>query len=236
MDRLKVVIADDEKDAIDVLTVLLEKTGMVSAAIPVLDPTEIESTIHRCRPDALFLDIEMPGMDGLKVVKNIRAYDQELPIIIVSAYEKYVPEAIKLHVYSYLTKPVPRDELKDLLQRLLDTRPADLSLPKFRLPLQDGYVFLDYEDILTLEADGNYTTIKTTAGEEYLSSYNLGRLHSSLAPEQFLRVSRNLVLNGKYLHRLNRKERTCELRAGGRTVEVAVSRAFCSSFNNPVGS
>ncbi len=234
MEKLRVVIVDDENDAIEVLSGLLMDSGHVSRVHPVKESHRVESTILKVKPDALFLDIEMPGIDGLTVLENIREYNQELPVVYVTAYEKYIPEAIKLNVYSYLLKPVDRAELSVLLTRLREKvlgGEESSGQKKFKLPVKDGYVFLETDEIFLLEAEGNYTRIRTVNQKEYLSSYNMGRLVERIPGDSFLRINRKNFLNSKYLVHINKKELQCTARNDGQEIRLDISRSFLTSFN-----
>ncbi|MDA3853737.1 MAG: response regulator, partial [Bacteroidales bacterium] len=118
MEKLKVIIADDEQDALQVLSNILIDSGKVNIIDLVSKPKRIEGLVYKHRPDVLFLDIEMPGFNGLELLENLREYNADLKIVLVTAYDKYVSEAIKHNVYSYLLKPVDRQELIQIIDRL----------------------------------------------------------------------------------------------------------------------
>lgn len=237
MKKLKALIADDEADATEVLTDLLKDTGLVSEVRSVSESHRIECTLQKVTPDILFLDIRMPGIDGLSVLDNIRQYNQDLHVVIVSAYEKYIPEAIKLHVFSYLMKPVSRQELYDLLDKLVrfkEKSPGSGQQVKFKLPVKNGYVYLGSHEVFLLEAEGNYTRIITTDQQEYLSSYNLGRLAQRFPDGLFLRINRKNYLNCQYLVHINKRDLSCTVRVDDREYNYEISRSFLSNFNKEV--
>ena len=236
-EKLKVLIVDDESDAIGVLSELLMDSGMVSEVIPLLESHKVECTIQKIQPDVLFMDIKMPGLDGLTILKNIREYDQNLPVIYITAFDKYITEAIKLHVFSYLLKPVDREELFNLLDRLLNqeiikARPADIQ--KIKLPVKDGYIYLYIDDIFSLEADGNYTRIVTTDQNVFLSSYNMGRLAKRIPGDGFFRINRKNFLNCRYLIQINKKELKCTARIKDKEYSFDISKSFLSQFNRKI--
>ncbi|MDX8339283.1 LytTR family DNA-binding domain-containing protein [Draconibacterium sp. IB214405] len=232
MDKIRVLIADDEWQAIDLLKSLLQETGKVEVVQVLQDPVKIESLVNKLKPDVLFLDIEMPGINGLQVVENIREYNQDLIVIFVSAYNKYIENAIKLNVYTYLLKPVDRKELKELTDKLSLLKRVDLPSAhnKLKLPIKSGYVYIKPEELLTFNAEGNYTRIMTIKGEEYLSSYNMGRLFQKL-PSCFYRINRSCVLNGEFIYRIDKTNQTCEVRIDDKEMEFEVSSSFITEFN-----
>lgn len=232
--RLKVIIADDETDALEVLSNIISDTGTADIVASVGDPLKIESLVNKFRPDVLFLDIKMPGLNGLSLARNLREYNYNLKIVIVTAYDKYMSEAIKLNVYSYLLKPVDRSELTDLLNNLILIKSMDSNRQmnwKLKLPVKDGFVYLKKEELLMLEAEGNYTHIKTINNDIYLSSYNMGRLFNMLTPGTFHRINRNCIINGEYLIRINKKEQNCLVRCNGKDIVLPISLSFIRNFN-----
>ncbi len=233
------MIADDEADAIEVLSDLLKDSGLVSEVRSVNESHQIECTLQKIKPDVLFLDIRMPGIDGLTVLDNIRQYNQDLQVVIVSAYDKYISDAIKMHVFSYLLKPVSRQELLDLLDNLIQIKSKDNgqdnSHPlKFRLPVKNGYIYLGSQEIFLLEAEGNYTRIITTDQQEYLSSYNLGRLAQRFPEGLFHRINRKNYLNCQYLVHINKRNLRCTARVNEQDFQYEISRSFLSQFNKEV--
>lgn len=235
MKKLRAIIADDELDALEILGSLLEDTDKVEVIDRISDSLKVESAINKHNPDVLFLDIEMPQQNGIQLLTNIREYNQHLPIILVTAYGKYVEEAIKHNVFSYLVKPADREELQGLIEKLemLHDQNGDSTFEqdKIKLPINEGYVYIQYDELFSLEAEGNYTIIHTTRGEEYLSSYNLGRLLKKLPDYRFFRVNRSTVLNGDYIYKLNKKNNTCYARVGDKVFQFEVSQVFITQFN-----
>lgn len=137
MNKLRVIIADDEKESIELLHNILTDSQKVEIVAEISDPIKVESTVNKYNPDVLFLDIEMPGLNGLSLLENIREYNQKLQVVFVTAFEKYVNKAIKLNVFSYLLKPVDRNEVNALLDKLdnLKTDNSSDKHKKLKLPV-----------------------------------------------------------------------------------------------------
>lgn len=231
---LTVVVVDDEEDAIAILSKLLEDTGKIKQVIALKDSLKVECTLQKENPDVLFLDIEIPDVNGLELLKNIREYDLDLNVVIVSAFRKYIPEAIKLNVFSYLLKPVDRKELSEIVIKLSERKPKNIPVSnneKIKLPVKDGYVYLTMDEIYFLEAEGNYTWIHTIDEKKYLSSYNMGRLAKKCDGLNLQRINRQQFLNRKYLIQVNRKSKKCTVQINGSERQFEVSRAFLTAFN-----
>jgi DNA-binding LytR/AlgR family response regulator len=228
------MVVDDEQDAISVLSKLIEDTGRVKQVIALQDSRKVECTIQKEKPDVLFLDIEISEVNGLEILQNIREYDLDLNVVIVSAYKKYIPDAIKLNVFSYLLKPVDREELSVIINKLSDkliSAVPETFDEKIKLPVKDGFVYVTMDDIFFLEAEGNYTWIYTRDEKKYLSSYNMGRLAKKCNNLNLQRINRQQYLNKKYIMRVNRKSRNCTVQINGSERLFEVSKAFLTAFN-----
>lgn len=232
MDKIRAVIADDEHHAIDLLQKLLIDSGKVDVVKEVQNSLMIESAINKHNPDVLFLDVEMPGINGMELLKNIREYNNHLQIILVTAFDKYMSRAIKLNVFSYLLKPVDKQELYLLVDKLSSGKKdkQQTSVQKLKLPVKGGYVYIKPDELLVLEAEGNYTRIQDIYGEEFLSSYNMGRLYQKL-PQSFFRINRSCVLNSEFIYKINKNDHTCKIRLDNKEIEYEVSSSFITEFN-----
>lgn len=233
MHCIDAIIADDEKDSREVLGKLLRDTGNVNIIRLIAKASEIESTVNMLKPDILFLDIEMPGLDGISVLSNLRKYNKTLMIVIVSAYEKYIPKAIKFNVLDYLLKPVARRELDAIINTVSQVKSeSELSASeKLIIPVKDGYTYLDYMQLLLLEADGNYTRVRTIKNEVFTSSYNLGRIYRRLPRNIFLRINRAIVLNSSYIKMIDKKNLSCTIEYDEGSELLSVSKSFIIQFN-----
>ena len=119
MNKLKVIILDDEQEALDILSSLLIDTGKVEIIRMLSDPLQLESSVSSINPDAVFTDIQMPKYDGLEILKNLREYRPTLPVVYVTAHKIFALEAAKHSPFSYLLKPVNRKELNDVIDRII---------------------------------------------------------------------------------------------------------------------
>lgn len=233
MRKVRLILVDDETDALDVLEKLLLETEKVEIIEKISNPLNVECSIAKNKPDALFLDIKMPEYNGLKLLENIRKYKENLPIIYVTAHNNFAIDAVKLNAFDYLLKPVDRKELKDAVERLVKLNESELNKDnnKLKLPIKDGFIYVKHQDILYFKADGNYTYIFLISGENYLSSYNMGRLVKRINTSGFERINRNLIANSEYLHKINRENKTCTLKTDRLEIELQVSNTFLQNVN-----
>ncbi len=232
MRKLKVLIADDEQDAIEILSLLLQEHELIEIVGQITDPLKIESAVQKLKPDVLFLDVVMPGYTGLELIRNLREYNMELSVVLVTAHQKYLNQVTNMQVFYCMLKPVDRLELFQLIEKLAHHKHFDMEDQlKIKLPVKNGYIYLDNEEILKLEAEGNYTRIVTIYNDVYVSSYNMGRLYKRLNMDKFFRINRGCILNSNYLRRINKKQKTATININGEVQELLVSSSFITSFN-----
>ena len=114
----KAIIVDNEKPAINVLKILLERTKQVTVVDSFLRGVDALAGLKRTKPDVAFLDIEMPETNGLELAESILAIDSDIEIIFVTAYDQYALEAFRVNALDYLLKPLSYEEIEQTIARL----------------------------------------------------------------------------------------------------------------------
>jgi len=230
MRKLKAIIVDDEEKALNLLEKLLIETEQIEILEKISDPLKVECLTTKHKPDVLFLDIQMPTIDGIKILENIREYDQNLSVIYITAYDKYGIKALKLKALDYLIKPIDRIELKTVIEKLQIENEKSRNRDKIKLQITDGIIYVKTSEILFLKADGNYTHIHLVSGEKHLSSYSMGRLMEKFYLNGFIRINRNLIANSEYIHKIKRSVKTCLLKTSCNEIELADSSTFIQNL------
>ncbi len=169
--------------------------------------------IETHRPQLIFLDIEMPKMNGFEMLNALK--EKDFHIIFTTAYDQYAIKAIKYAAFDYLLKPVDIEELKmavagieareifrtvkqlELLQQNLQ-QPKKL-FSKLAVPTTEGLLFYDIHDIIHLEANRNYTNIFFTNSPRILASKTLKEFEDLLPPATFFRVHHSHLINITYI-------------------------------------
>lgn len=116
---LRVILLDDERPALKVLSKLIEEHHAVQVVGTYTDPLEMFNEVSRLMPDLVFLDIEMPEMNGLQMAARLRELREDIEIIFVTAYPQYALDAFRVSAIDYLVKPVEPDMLHRTLERVL---------------------------------------------------------------------------------------------------------------------
>ena len=213
---LKVLLIDDEQRATDALRLMIIKTiPEVSEVMICNDSRQAAEKIHEFQPALVFLDIQMPHLNGFQVLEKIP--NKNFKIIFTTAYNEYAIQAIRYSAFDYLLKPVDIEELQgavhrflegqedyrqqyDLLKNIMHNMSAT-STEEFRLalPTKEGVHFLLPADIIRCEALGNYTRFFVTSGKSYLISRTLGEYDTLLTPQNFIRTHKSHLVNKKFI-------------------------------------
>ncbi|MCU6711366.1 response regulator [Paenibacillus sp. J5C_2022] len=131
---IRVMLIDDEEDALDLLEILLGQIGNVQIAGRYINPIQALEELRHTTADAVFLDIEMPGLKGTEAARQIRKISPHLSIIFTTAYEQYAVEAFEIQSTDYLLKPFTIERLQNTMARI----PKSLPEPAAPLPPSAG--------------------------------------------------------------------------------------------------
>lgn len=212
---IRTIIIDDEKSAVNVLTLLLKKRCKeeVEVVATSTSPTEGRELILQHEPDLVFLDIEMPGMTGVDL---LRSFDNPgFRVIFVTAYDAYAVEAFKLSAVDYLLKPVEADDIAKAVNKIkndIDKKQNPISNQlqqlekilmqnvhaaetKIGIAMADKIVFINISDILYCEASGSYTNVFLQGGTRMLASKSLGEFEKQLIDHKFFRIHHSYLIN-----------------------------------------
>jgi two-component system response regulator LytT len=209
---LTALIVDDEALARDELAYLLKDFPEVEVAATAANGLEAIELIEDIEPDLVFLDVQMPGLDGLGVIRRLREKDAPLPyFILATAFDNYAVEAFQVEAFDYLLKPVEKERLAatlDRARRAIASRPARLDATEPDLPRPPGGYktkvlvrrdnrnwIVDANEIIYATIDDGLITVVTPTLEGESTYKTIEELQSSLDPEQFWRVHRSWLVN-----------------------------------------
>lgn len=236
MKPISAIIIDDEPDAINLLEDLLKDFDEIKITATADNVNTAFEVIKDQTPDLVFLDIQMPEQNGFELIKKLKTENLNHAIIFVTAYDQYAIQAVKHAAFDYLLKPVDRDELKEAIGRFRKVKQDDLRErlnclldklerpQKIRFNVRTGYILIDPEEIVYCQADGNYTDIFLTTREKEIVTYNLSNVWKMFPEKNFFRISRFNIINLKFLTRVDRKSKTCELTAVGHTYRLPLPK------------
>ena len=213
---LKVLLVDDEERATDSLRLMIEKTiPEISRVMVCNDSRKAAEMVHEFQPGLVFLDIQMPHMNGFEVLEKMP--NKNFKIIFTTAYNEYAIQAIRFSAFDYLLKPVDMEELQSSVQRFIQgnedyRQQYELlknimhniqasSAEDFRLalPTKEGVHFLVPQEIICCESLGNYTRFYAMNNRQYLISKTLGDYDTLLTPHNFIRTHKSHLVNRKFI-------------------------------------
>jgi two-component system LytT family response regulator/two-component system response regulator LytT len=208
---LTTVVVDDEKLACDELAFLLKDFPEVDVIATGSNGLEAVDLIQKLEPDLVFLDVNMPGLDGLGVVRRLRELGIELPhFIFVTAHDQFAVEAFRLEAMDYILKPVERQRLSETIERARravqehrSPEPAAVSpkttpaTPRTKLMVRANsrYLIVDANDVIYATIDNGLITLVTTQFEGHSNYRTIEDLQASLDREMFWRVHRSYLVN-----------------------------------------
>jgi two-component system, LytTR family, response regulator len=175
--------------------------------------------LRNAPPDIVFLDIEMPVMNGFQILEKLGNINFSL--VFVTAYDQFAVKAFRFNALDYLLKPIDGKDLKFAVEKALQQKPSLEQLKlmkqqlnvgekhypdKIALPFQNGVIFTEIKNILYCESENNYTRFHVAEGRNYLVSKTLGDIQEVLEERNFLRVHRQFLVNLDHIKKYVRGE------------------------------
>jgi len=212
--KLRVMIAEDERLAREELIYLLSKEPDVELVPSAASGVEALELAQKHKPDAVFLDIEMPEMDGIQAAHQLVEMDPRPFLVFTTAYDQYAIEAFQLEAVDYLLKPYAEERLRQTLERIrgrkaeagTDVRTKAPLSPPFKsgkLLVDDGarMVVLEAELFLYAVKEDKVTRIHMADGRSYAAKQTLQELEERLGPS-FFRPHRSYLVNLDYIYEI----------------------------------
>ncbi|MCU0429273.1 MAG: LytTR family DNA-binding domain-containing protein [Cytophagaceae bacterium] len=237
MKKIRALVIDDEPDGRSLLGWMLEKyCPQVTVLTTCASAQEGILAVKEWNPDLVFLDIEMPGMNGFAMLEALGTISFE--VIFVTSYDQYAIKAFRYKALDYLLKPIDESELTSAVERCVQSiqkeqqaRSASNATVKNQqlvLPAKDGYIFVDIASVLRCEADGNYTKVYLEDGSKHVVAKTLKEFDTHLSGLRFARVHKSHLINLTHIKKYIKGE-------GGIVVmndnsEIEVSRRSKESF------
>jgi two-component system LytT family response regulator len=207
---IKAVIVDDEPKAIQSLSwELTHFSDEIEVINTFSNPEDAIDYLNYNTPDCLFLDIQMPTMDGFQFLEKLS--NKDFPVVITTAYNEFAIKALKHEAIDYLLKPIDSDDLNDTIKKIKRYKSKNFTSSKIEEALSnfnakyeqkkitintDGkLIFLNIDDVLFVESDGNYSTIVTTNGQKLLITKKLKEVNELLPEHYFFRIHNSYIIN-----------------------------------------
>ncbi len=231
---LKAVIIEDEQKARRILQTLLEEhcSGVEVVGVAQDVPTGVKTIISQ-KPDVVFLDIELPGFNGFELADF---FDEiRFEIIFTTAYSHYAIKALQMSAIDYLLKPIQIAQLQHAVEKArrkkgeqvqekfhaLKENLATGGKRRIALPIAEGFLFVEQDEIVYLEADNSYTTVYFTNGNKIVVSRNLKEFTEIIASPDFFKPHRSYLVNSRHIRQFNRQDNGSLQMINGHTIYIA---------------
>jgi two-component system LytT family response regulator len=209
---IKTAVIDDEPHGIKTLSHHLEKSGMTEIVFTAETSADGLNQLQKNKIEILFLDIEMPGLNGFEMLNELKEID--FKVVFVTAYNQYAIKAIKMNALDYLLKPVDKKELDETLQKFLQqsipTSKEQLAQlhaytenkmqDTLALSTLEGLHFIKIPDIVFLEADDCYTYVYLKANKKFVICKTLSHFEDLLEGQpDFFRAHKSYIINLQFI-------------------------------------
>jgi two-component system LytT family response regulator len=236
---IKAIIVDDEPHCCQTLATMLQRycpqvevDGIYHSAVEALN------NIKTRQPQILFLDIEMPRMNGFELLEKLPEINFEL--IFTTGYDQYAIKAIRFSALDYLLKPIDREELQKAVQKVVQRLAHPVSqqieillkkihqpataISKIALPTMEGLQMVPLDSIISCASDGNYTIFFLKNNKKVIASRILKEIEEMLEDHTFTRVHNSYIVNINEIEKYIKGEGGYLIMSDGSSVDVSRSR------------
>ena len=238
---IRAVLIDDEPQSLKSLVIKLTAAADdVEVIASVSDPEQAVLMLPSLQPDVVFLDIEMPGLNGFQLMEQL----SEIPfeIVFITAYHEYILNALRISALDYLLKPVDMEELNQTLLRLRKKLSSKQSTSHNReqlgllrdsihqtprrlaLATVSGIQFVKISDIIRVEAMSNYSAFHLNNKQKITVSKTLKEFEPALLANNFMRVNRSSIINIEFVSGLRKTDGGSIILQDGTEVDIAPNR------------
>ncbi len=237
---MKTILVDDEENSLDILEIeLKEYCPQVEIVAKCKSGQEAIAAVHEFNPDVVFLDIEMPQMNGFEVLKNLE--DQEFDVIFVTAYDQFALKAFEFSAVDYLLKPIVKERLIAAVEKVSSLAETSISVeqlnmlmtnfqsywqsqPRVALPTSEGLEFVSVDQIIYAQSESNYCWVFFDDGSKIFLSKTLKDLEGLLAKHGFIRFHQSYLINADFIKRYVRGQGGYIILSNGAKVPVSRSK------------
>lgn len=235
---LDVVLIDDEMPALSELAYIVENSGMAQVTGKFTDAVEGLLFIQNTEPDLVFLDINMPQMNGLKLAEAIGGLNISTAIVFATAYDEHALEAFEKDAIDYILKPYEEERVSKVLRKVeafhhkdtVDESKAQKAVARLPIPLGDKIIFIPVKDILFCKVEENTVYVHTKDGA-YQMNESLSKIEGKLPANLFFKTHRAYIVNLKKVKEVSPYfNHTLIIQFEDSKEEVPVSRSNVKTF------
>src|SRR6187401_2238926 len=231
---IRAVIVDDEPYCCEALATLLEDIPDIEMISVCHNSADALAAIKKYSPDLVFLDVEMPKMNGFEMLEQLSSVDFE--IIFTTSYDQYALKAIRFSAIDYLLKPVDSDELQRAIQKVIHRSQKPIAqqleilmqkihqpstpINKIAMPTMEGLQMIPVDSIISCESDSNYTILFLKNNKKVIVSRTLKDIEELLEDHSFVRIHRCYLANLNEVEKYVKGEGGYLVMSDGTSMEV----------------
>ena len=232
---LKAVIVDDEPYCCEALATLLEDCADIEVMAICHSAADALAAIKKYSPVLVFLDVEMPKMNGFEMLEQLSSVNFE--IIFTTSYDQYALKAIRFSAIDYLLKPVDSEELQKAIQKVVHRSQKPIAqqleilmqkihqpstpINKIAMPTMEGLQMIPVDSIISCESDSNYTILFLKNNKKIIASRTLKDIEELLEEHSFARVHRCYLANLNEVEKYIKGDGGYLVMSDGKTIDVA---------------
>lgn len=231
MQKYKALIIDDEENSrSNTINMLKNYCPEIEVIGEAGSGPEGKVKIQDLKPHVVFLDINMPGMNGFEMLEGI--YNRDFCVVFLTAYSEHGINAVKAGATDYLMKPLMLSELQGAIKKVVQHFEskggggikADSDKNLVLINHSKGFNLIDFKDIIWLEANDNYTTLYLSNGKKIVASKTLKEFEIILPPTEFFRSHRSTLINVSYIKEYSNNEGGEVILSDGTHVQISKAR------------
>jgi len=228
MNSINCIIVDDEPLAVDIIKGYVEKIPYLELKATLSNAWELNQYLQNNRPELILLDINMPGLDGITLLKSLQHFP---PVIFITAHRNFAVEAFELQAFDYLLKPVSFDRFLEGINKYnaahrKSLQQGDLNQAHSIFILSDRKMIkINFDEINYIEAKGDYLRFVKSTGKPILTKMTLKLCADKLPDDQFRQIHRSFIINKNNIKAYTQDK----VQVGEEWLKV--SRSYKNNFN-----
>ncbi len=226
--KLHALVVDDERPVLDELVWLLGRDERVASVRAAQSGTEALRVLEGGDVDLVFLDVLMPGLNGLEIARLLAHFKHPPRIVFVTAHDAHAVDAFELNAVDYLLKPIREERLRESVRRACAEAGPDQARPDDTIAVELAGVtrFISRATVAFVEAQGDYVRLHTVDGKSHLIRTPLGSLADGWDSSGFIRIHRSHLVNLAHVREVRMISGRCSVVApfGDELVELQVAR------------
>ncbi|TCO77453.1 LytR/AlgR family response regulator transcription factor [Marinisporobacter balticus] len=235
---MRCIIVEDEYPSREELKYFIKTYSCIEILEEFDEALSALKFLENNRVEVVFLDINMPNLDGMSFSKIISKFEEKPKIVFITAYKEYAVEAFEVHAFDYILKPYAEERIIDALKKLEDEDEVTnktYQCHKITLCKNEKMIVMDWMDIYCCEADER-ETIVYTKDEKYIAKMNISQFFEKLPQDKFFRSHRSYILNlDKIEEIIPWFNNTYNVQLEDIDVQVPVSRKNIKTFRKIMG-